>query len=326
MGCCCRSATRIRARRWGHRREIEVAHPAALHRGADCEPAGHECARLHGHQPHKTNGRVVDAAVRSCAESGGVTPCWELVPGQGTCTGHTMKNQRRPERPTGHQPGRHRLLRAVRPGRVRARTRLSLVGLRRGDEAAPEPGGDSKTLADGALAGREVASTKAIGVARALRLADPVPHVVAVTIRAGNEYRHGLGVALCRDVEHLSTLLLAEPRRPPAIQSLAREVRRHATDAHVATVGPCGANAVDDVPGLTSYLGIRRNVFVQISLSPSSRTPTAQCRRRVACCRSSCPSTRRTSRRRYPFRNSSPLVAPRRPTASIQGLLEKPVR
>ncbi len=75
----------------------------------------------------KTNGRVVDAAVRSCAESGGATPCWQLVPGQGILHCADDADQQRSERPAGHQSGRHRRLRAVRPGRERARTRLSVA-------------------------------------------------------------------------------------------------------------------------------------------------------------------------------------------------------
>ena len=39
----------------------------------------------------RTNGTLVDAPVPSCADSGGAAPCWDLVAGQGACTGRTMQ-------------------------------------------------------------------------------------------------------------------------------------------------------------------------------------------------------------------------------------------
>jgi len=49
---------------------------------------------------HTRNGNsVVDSAIPSCADSGGATPCWQLVPGQGTCTGQTMQINNDPNAP-----------------------------------------------------------------------------------------------------------------------------------------------------------------------------------------------------------------------------------
>ena len=49
---------------------------------------------------HTRNGSsVVDDMVPSCAETSGATPCWQLVPGQGTCTGQTMQINNDPNAP-----------------------------------------------------------------------------------------------------------------------------------------------------------------------------------------------------------------------------------
>jgi hypothetical protein len=49
---------------------------------------------------HTRNGSsVVDQPVPSCAESSGATPCWQLVPGQGTCTAQTMQINTDPNAP-----------------------------------------------------------------------------------------------------------------------------------------------------------------------------------------------------------------------------------
>jgi hypothetical protein len=49
---------------------------------------------------HTRNGNaVVDSVVPSCADAPGVVPCWNLVPGQGTCAGQTVEITRDPGAP-----------------------------------------------------------------------------------------------------------------------------------------------------------------------------------------------------------------------------------
>ncbi len=47
----------------------------------------------------KTNGAIVDDTVPSCADNGGAAPCWQLVAGEGTCTGQTMRISSDPNAP-----------------------------------------------------------------------------------------------------------------------------------------------------------------------------------------------------------------------------------
>jgi hypothetical protein len=47
----------------------------------------------------RTNGTLVDSRVPSCADNGAAAPCWDLVAGQGTCTGRTLKISSDPTAP-----------------------------------------------------------------------------------------------------------------------------------------------------------------------------------------------------------------------------------
>ena len=104
--------------------------PAALHRRPGRQQAEHQRARLHGRQPFAVE-RQLDrrpADSRPARRPAALYRAGTWSPAPSRVRVRRCGSTPDPDCSAGHQSGRHGRLRAVPPGRERARTRLSVAG------------------------------------------------------------------------------------------------------------------------------------------------------------------------------------------------------